>query len=192
MLTRRRGAVALAAVVLLAGCTAEGRSVTNRSTEGTEIPSTSGTSSVKAPPSSTVAVSALPGTEALAPAPADPAAAEHLRLLAGLTGTSLRGHLNLTVSGLVGFNENVTGTCTTSPAGSTFVARLADGSTDTTTFDGTGGSSVLRAPDGTTSANTLTKVVMAVQSGKLTLSGAMVTAGTTEPSGKLALTASCA
>lgn len=183
--------MALAALVLLAGCTAEGGSATNPSTAGTENPSTSATSSLGAPPSSTVVRSALPGTEALTPAPADPAAAAHLRLLAGLTGTSLRGHLKLTVSGLVGFNENVTGTCTTSSTGSTFVVRLADGSTNTTTFDSTGGSTVLIAPDGTTSANTLPEVVLAVQSGTLTLSGAMVAAGTTVPSGKLALTASC-
>lgn len=196
------GAAAVAAVLLVAGCTS-GAAAPSGSTApsgsaappgsaapsgaGSTVPSTAATSSH----GPATASSALPGPEALVPAAPDPAAATHLGVLAGLTGTSLRGHLHLTVSGLVGFDEDVTGTCTTSPARSTFLVRLADGSTDTTTFDATGGSTLLRAPDGTTSTNTLQEVRMTVQHGVLTLAAGMVTTGTTEASGRIALTATC-
>jgi hypothetical protein len=198
------GAAAVAAVLLVAGCTS-GAAAPSGSTApsgsaappgsaapsgaGSTVPSTAATSSHG--PATATASSALPGPEALVPAAPDPAAATHLGVLAGLTGTSLRGHLHLTVSGLVGFDEDVTGTCTTSPARSTFLVRLADGSTDTTAFDATGGSTLLRAPDGTTSTNTLQEVRMTVQHGVLTLAAGMVTTGTTEASGRIALTATC-
>lgn len=151
--------------------------------------STTAPAAVAAP--SSPAATAVPGAAALTPAPADPGAAKDLRTVSALPGGTLSGHLALTVSGLVGFDDDVWGTCTSTADSTVLTASLPDGSVDTTSFTSTGSTTTLVAPDGTTSANTLQEITITVTGDTLALTAAMVRTGTSEPSGQVDLTATC-
>ncbi|MCZ2822326.1 hypothetical protein O2V63_18455 [Modestobacter sp. VKM Ac-2977] len=132
----------------------------------------------------------LPGDEALSPPPPDPAAPTLLTQLNGLTVGTFRGTVDLAVSGLTAFAEPVQGRCTQTPDGRGFELVLSDGSQLTVSFGPDGGASRLAAP-GIDVEQTLHDVDLEV-SGDLELTAGLYTGGTTEPSGSLTLSGTCA
>jgi hypothetical protein len=169
-------AVAVVAPALLAlGCTGE-------QAGSTAEPSSS--------PSPVTGSPGLPGDEALTPPPPDPAAPDHVTLLAGLPVGTLSGSVELNVSGLVSFAEPVTGACTETDDGRGFESELSDGSQLRIAFGADGGSLDLTAP-GVEVQQTLTAVDLRVDGG-LTLAAGLLTGGTSEPSGSLQLQVVCA
>ncbi len=133
----------------------------------------------------------LPGHEALTPPPPDPQADDRADRLAALPDGPLAGDLDLTVSGLTGFAEQVTGTCAGSAGTTTLRTALSDGSTLTLTFDDDGGALLLAAP-GIEVRQTFDAVDLTVSGRSVSLDADLLTEGTSERSGHLTLDATCA
>jgi hypothetical protein len=131
----------------------------------------------------------LPGDEALTPPPPDPGAGDLLTRLDGLPVGALVGSLDLQVSGTAAFAEAVRGSCSGSSQARSFVMDLSDGSSLEISFGPDGGRSRLTAP-GIEVDQTLTAVDLQVDGG-LVVSADLLTGGTSEPSGHLALTGTC-
>jgi hypothetical protein len=132
----------------------------------------------------------LPGDEALTPPPPDPEGGDHVDQLATVSDGTLAADLELTVSGLTGFAEPVTGTCAAMATGPTLDMRLSDGSTLSLAFDGDGGSLVLAAP-GIEVRQTLDAVDLSVSGTSVSLGADLLTEGTSERSGRLSLDGTC-
>jgi hypothetical protein len=132
----------------------------------------------------------MPGDEALTPPPPDPESGDHLGLLATAPDGPLEGDLDLAVSGLTAFAEPVTGTCAAMATSPVLEMTLSEGSTLTVRFDGDGGSLLLAAP-GIEVRQTLDAVSLTTEGGSVSLGADLLTEGTTERSGRLALEATC-
>jgi hypothetical protein len=133
----------------------------------------------------------LPGDEALTPPPPDPHASPVLEQLERLPIAPLAGTVIMNVSGLVGFDEPVTGRCTADGGTRGFAMSLSDGSELTVEFGSDGGVSRLTAP-GIEVTQTLADIDVRVSDGGVQVSAGLVTAGTSEPSGRLSLEGRCA
>jgi hypothetical protein len=132
----------------------------------------------------------LPGDEALSPPPPDPAAPSLLDQLGGLPVGALSGTVDLAVSGLTAFAEPAQGRCSTTADGRGFEMVLSDGSQLEVSFGPDGGRSRLTAP-GVEIEQTLQDVALEVGA-DFRLSAGLLTGGTTESSGSLSLTGTCA
>jgi hypothetical protein len=133
---------------------------------------------------------ALPGDEALSPAPPDPAADEHLRGVGSLPDGAFAGKLELTVSGLVGFAEPVAGSCSDMATAPAFRVGLSDGSSLELGF-GEGGGTLLLSASGIEVRQTLSEVAMRAEAGTVTVDAQLLTDGTSERSGRLHLSGTC-
>lgn len=132
----------------------------------------------------------LPGEEALTPPPPDPRAPGQMADLGDLPDGPLAGHLQLSLSGLVAFDEAVTGSCATMATGPALSVRLADGSVLRLAFDRERASSVLTAP-GIEARHALDDVRTSVSGSEVEVEADLLTDGTTERSGTLVLTGRC-
>jgi hypothetical protein len=140
-------------------------------------------------PTGGTGIPGLPGDEALTPPPPDPAADDHRSLLGALPAGALAGTVELTVSGLVGFAEPVTGRCLTAETNPVLEVDLSDGSVLRVEAGSDGLASVLRAP-GVEARHTLADVRLAAGPPAV-MSGHLLTDGTTEPAGSLHLEFRC-
>jgi hypothetical protein len=132
----------------------------------------------------------LPGDEALTAPPPDPAAGDFQQQMAGLATGPLRGKLDLQLSGLATFEESVVGSC--APDGDTprFTATLADGSALELRFTDDGGELSVLAP-GIEVQETLSDVELNVAPPAMEVHAQLLTAGTSEVSGRLTLQGRC-
>jgi hypothetical protein len=96
----------------------------------------------------------------------------------------------MTVSGLTGFSEPVTGTCSGMATTPTLDFRLSDGSTFHVSFRADGGSLLLAAP-GIEVRQTLAAVDLTATSTSLRVAADLLTEGTTENSGRLLIDGAC-
>jgi hypothetical protein len=140
-------------------------------------------------PAGGTGIPGLPGDEALSPPPPDPAADDHRALLGGLPSGALAGTVELTVSGLVGFAEPVTGRCLTGETDPVLEVDLSDGSVLRMEAGSDGVHGALRAP-GVEARHTLADVRLAAGPPAV-MSGRLLTDGTTEPAGSLHLEFTC-
>ncbi|WP_299952271.1 hypothetical protein [uncultured Modestobacter sp.] len=143
---------------------------------------------VEAGASGSSVAAALPGDEALTPPPPDPAAQDLRAQFADLVAGQLAAALDLQLSGLAAFAEQVVGDC--SPDEATLTATLSDGSEVELRFTEDQGELVVRAP-GIVVEQTLTDVDLAVEGRTFRLDAGLLTAGTSEESGHLGLEGTC-
>jgi hypothetical protein len=140
-------------------------------------------------PAGGTGIPGLPGDEALSPPPPDPAADDHRALLSALPAGALTGTVELTVSGLVGFAEPVTGRCLSDQADPVLEVDLSDGSVLRVAAGSDGLQSALRAP-GVEARHTVADVRLAAGPPAV-VAGGLLTDGTTEPAGSLHLEFTC-
>jgi hypothetical protein len=160
---------------------------------GSQAPGEGGGASPAAAASSVPSAAAdgtLPGNEALTPPPADPAAPSQVATLAAVPDGPFSGHLRLTLSGLAAFDEPVAGSCSGMAVRPVVAVRLADGSQLDVTFDGERATSVLRAP-GIEEHHVLDGVRTTVTGTSVAVEADLLTAGTSERAGDLALSGRC-
>ncbi|MGY1807340.1 hypothetical protein ACI8AF_08210 [Blastococcus sp. SYSU D00669] len=164
------------AALLLVGCT-----------DGGEAAEPSSPTSPAAPSASMS--HGLPGDEALSPPPPDPAAEDYRQVFAALPEGRLSGRLRLSVSGLVAYDEQVTGSCRPAADPPAVEAVLADGSVFRLTAGDEGLGTVLVAP-GIEVPHTVTDAAV-TGSGPVVVAGGLFTGGTSEPSGSLQMEFTC-
>jgi hypothetical protein len=133
---------------------------------------------------------ALPGDEVLTSPPPDPAAGNLQEQLTRLATGELRGDLDLQLSGLATFDESVVGSCDLDGETPRFAATLADGSALELLFTGDGGELSVLAP-GVVVEETLSDVDLDVAPPAMEVHAQLLTAGTSEVSGRLTLQGRC-
>jgi hypothetical protein len=187
-----RVATAIAALALvLTGCSGgdDGPASAGSSTPADASEHSSSAGTPTSPGSPETSIAGLPGDDALLPPDPDPGADDHLDALADVAQGPLTGHIDLQLSGLAAFSEQVTGQCERDGADPVFQLGLADGSLVRIVFDEEGATSSVSAP-GVQVDQVLREVELSV-TGDVHLGALLLTAGSTEPSGSLDLVARC-